>query len=47
MNEKAKFLSLFHKKCPYCERKFRKKKHFVNEKIMRKMLDNWFNPENC
>jgi len=39
MNERARFLAIFHEKCPYCERKFRKKKHTIDSKIIRKWLD--------
>jgi len=46
LNKKAVFLAKFHEKCPYCERPFRKKKHFVNEKVMRKLIDSWFNAKN-
>jgi uncharacterized protein with PIN domain len=47
MNERARFLAISYEKCPYCERKFwKKKKHFVNDKVMKKLLDSWFNAEN-
>ena len=40
MTDKAKFLSKFHDKCPYCERPFRKskRKHVVDSKTVNK----WF-----
>jgi len=46
LNKKAKFLAKIHEKCPYCERPFRKKKHAIDSKIVRKWLDVWFNAEN-
>jgi len=47
LNERAKFLAISYDKCPYCERTFRKKKQqFVDEKIMKKLLDSWVNKEN-
>jgi len=43
----SEFLSKIYEKCPCCERPFRKKKsHFVNDKVMRELLDSWFNAEN-
>jgi len=38
-------MAKFYEKCPYCERLFRKKKHFVNDKVMKKLLDSWINAE--
>jgi len=47
LNKKAKTMAKFYEKCPYCERSFRKKNnHFVNDKVMRKLLDSWLNAEN-
>ena len=36
------YLKKFHDQCPYCERPFSKKKNTVNSKIIRQMVDNYF-----
>jgi len=46
MSKKSEFLAKFHDKCPYCERPFRKKKHSVDSKLVKKWLDSWFNAKN-